>query len=112
MPPSGFNQKAINGLLKFVNASYQVVLGEYKDSDLSESKFLEESAGRLEEIAKQAAQAILPKFSPEGVLGLATFVSENYRDLVREVRVGKKPEGYAVQTELEHIRLFLSKFEI
>ena len=40
MPPSGFNQKAINGLLMFVEACYEDLLNEIKEGKKTEGQAL------------------------------------------------------------------------
>ena len=113
MPPSGFSQKAINGLLEFVKSCYQTTLNKYKEEDLSELKILDGSIGFLEKTIQETVEKGLPlTISPQGVLGLTAFISENYRDLTKEINVGKKQEGYAMQAELEHISEHLEKFKI
>ncbi|MEK6888506.1 MAG: hypothetical protein AABW80_00175 [Nanoarchaeota archaeon] len=40
MPPSGFSQDAINGLLVFVRDNYQRTLDKYRSQDLTEERTL------------------------------------------------------------------------
>lgn len=40
MPPSGFSQEAINGLLTFVRATYENTLERYRGGNLSEPQQL------------------------------------------------------------------------
>ena len=113
MPPSGFSQDAINGLLTFVRSIYENTLDRYKDKNLSEREHLEASVGYLEGVVKSTAPlALNGTVSREGIEGLAVFVSTNYRDLVREIQVGKKEEGKAMQTEIDHIGNYLAQFKL
>ena len=113
MPPSGFSQDAINGLLTFVRSTYENTLKRYRDKDLSEREHLEESISYLEGVVKSTAPLALDgTVSREGIEGLAKFVSVNYRDLIQEINVGKKEEGHAMQTELDHIGSYLAQFKL
>ena len=113
MPPSGFSQDAINGLLTFVRSTYENTLKRYRDKDLSEREHLEESISYLEGVVKSTAPlALNGAVSREGIEGLAKFVSVNYRDLIQEINVGKKEEGNAMQTELDHIGSYLAQFKL
>lgn len=49
MPPSGFSQKAISGLLMFVGSCYEDLLKEIKEGKKSEGKAIQEE---LENIQK------------------------------------------------------------
>lgn len=113
MPPSGFSQDAINGLLTFVRSTYENTLDRYKDKNLSEREHLESSIGYLEGVVRSTAPlALNGTVSREGIEGLAKFVSVNFRDLIVEINVGKKKEGEAVQTELTHIGSYLAQFKL
>ena len=113
MPPSGFSQEAINGLLDFVRDVYQNTLERYKGQNLSEEQVLQESIGYLEGVVRTTAPfAVKGTVSPEGIKGLARFVSTNYRDLIAEIHAGKKHEGQAMQTEIEHISRYLKEFTL
>lgn len=113
MPPSGFSQDAINGLLTFVRSTYENTLDRYRDKNLSEREHLEASVGYLEGVVKSTAPlALNGTVSREGIEGLAKFVSVNFRDLITEINVGKKKEGEAVQTELTHIGSYLAQFKL
>lgn len=113
MPPSGFNQKAINGLLTFVRATYENTLEKYKHKNLSEREHLQRSIEYLEDIIKSTAPlALNGTVSREGIKGLVTFVSVNYKDLVVEIIQGKKREGEAIQTELDNISKYLTQFKL
>lgn len=120
MPPSGFSQKAINGLLDFVRANYEIIADKYSGQNLSEQKFLEKTSGELE---KQVSGVLAERFPNserlnEGIQGLTTFVSECYRDLAQEIEAGQdkhqRPviDGNAIQKELSQIGDYLSKFTI
>ncbi|MDP3882219.1 MAG: hypothetical protein Q8Q31_05070 [Nanoarchaeota archaeon] len=112
MPPSGFSQPAINGLLAFVRDSYANTLQRYQGRDLSEEQVLRESIGYLENHVAQSAQHLNGFVSPEGVKGLQQFVTTNFLDLIAELKLGKKVEGKAMQTELEHIGTYLAQFKL
>lgn len=113
MPPSGFSQEAINGLLTFVGAAYENTLHRYRGKNLSERKHLEESIGYLEGVVKSTAPlAVNGTVSREGIEGLATFVTTNYRDLITEITQGKKKEGEAIQSELSNIGRYLTQFKL
>ena len=113
MPPSGFSQDAINGLLAFVRDAYQNTLERYKGQNLSEEQVLQESIGYLEGVVRTTAPfAVKGTVSAEGIKGLARFGSTNYRDLIREIHEGKKEEGKAMQTEIDHIETYLIQFKL
>ncbi len=113
MPPSGFSQKSINGLLTFVGATYENTLERYRGKSLSEKEHLQESIGYLEGIVKSNAPLSLNgTVSREGIEGLAVFVSTNYKDLIAEINQGKKKEGEAIQTELQNISKYLAQFKL
>ncbi len=112
MPPSGFNQDAINGLLVFVRDVYTNTLNKYSGTSFSEKEFLEQSSQHLEKIVKESIVPIRNTVSSEGLNGLVTFCTENYRDLIKEIQVGKKSEGQAMQYEIEHISTYLKNFKI
>ena len=40
MPPSGFSQEAVNGLLVFVRSAYENTLDRYKEQNLREREVL------------------------------------------------------------------------
>ncbi|MAG45553.1 MAG: hypothetical protein CMH63_02145 [Nanoarchaeota archaeon] len=120
MPPSGFSQKAINGLLGFVRANYEVVAERYRDELLTEQEFLERTSDDLENQVK----TVLTERFPEserlngGVQGLTTFVVECYKDLAQEIVSGQdkhdRPviDGKAIQKELDQIGTYLTDFKI
>ncbi|MEK6871550.1 MAG: hypothetical protein AABX16_01470 [Nanoarchaeota archaeon] len=113
MPPSGFSQDAINGLLTFVRSTYENTQDRYRDKNLSEREYLEASVDYLRGVVKSTAPlALNGTVSREGIEGLAVFVSTNYRDLVREIQVGKKEECRAMQTEIDHIGNYLAQFKL
>ena len=113
MPPSGFSQPAINGLLTFVKDAYEKTLERYKGRDLTEEATLNESIAYLNNVVEKSAPLALDgTVSREGISGLQAFVSTNYEDLIREIHVGKKQEGHAMQTEIEHIGRYLSQFKL
>jgi len=113
MPPSGFSSEAIKGLLTFVSSAYENTLRRYEGQNLSEPKVLQESIGYLEGVVRTSAPlAINGTVSPEGIEGLAKFVTSNYSDLIAEINIGKKPSGQAMQIEIEQIRNYLKSFKI
>jgi len=113
MPPSGFSQEAINGLLTFVRDSYERTLEKYKSKDLSEERTLEESISYLNTLVENSAPISLDgTVSRKGIVGLQLFVSTNYRDLIQEIYVGKKKEGQAMQKEIDDIGRYLAKFTL
>jgi len=120
MPPSGFSQKAINGLLEFVNANYRVIAEKYEGRSLSERDFLEQTADELE---RQVRTTLIERFPDAtklngGIEGLTTFVSECYRDLAQEICIGYDKhsrlviDGNAIQKELNQIHSYLVRFKI
>jgi hypothetical protein len=120
MPPSGFSQKAINGLLDFVRANYETIADQYSGQNLSEQEFLEKTSSDLE---RQVSRVLTERFPNSerlngGIQGLTTFVSECYRDLAQEIEAGqdkyKRPviDGKAIQKELSQIEKYLSEFTI
>ena len=119
MPPSGFSQEAINGLLLFVEVNYQRTLNNYQ-GDTSEKKFLVQSASELEQQVIDIVGTAFPESDQmqQGITGLATFVTECYRDLASEIEKGEDKyqreviDGKAIQKELDQIRSYLSKFTI
>lgn len=113
MPPSGFSQEAINGLLTFVRSIYENTLKKYKKKNLSEKEHLQEAIAYIEGVVKSTAPfAVKGTVSPEGIKGLAIFVSTNFRDLIKEIHEGKKQEGKAMQTEIDNIGDYLMKFKL
>ena len=113
MPPSGFSQSAINGLLDFVRDTYANTLDQYRGQDLSEESVLENSIQYLERLVERSAPLALDgTVSEQGIRGLQTFVSTNYRDLIREIREGKKTEGQAMKAEIESIGIYLERFKL
>ena len=112
MPPSGFNQNAINGLLVFVRDIYKNTLDKYSGTKLSEKEFLEQSSQHLETIVKESVKPLNGMISTEGLNGLVIFCTENYRDLIKEINGGKKPEGQAIQYEIDNINQYLRDFRL
>jgi len=120
MPPSGFSQKAINGLLEFIRANYETIAEQYSKTDLSEQEFLEKTSDELE---KQVRGVLAERFPNSerlngGIQGLITFIIECYRDLAREIATGQdkyqRPviDGKAIEKELNQIGDYLKKFTI
>ena len=113
MPPSGFSQEAIAGLLEFVRSSYENTLERYKDRNLREREVLEGVVGYLDGIVKTSAPlAMNGTVSPKGIEGLAIFITANFKDLVAEIESGKKTEGQAMEKEIADIGRYLADFHI
>lgn len=113
MPPSGFSQKAINGLLEFVRSSYENTLARYQGKNLREKEALEGAVGYLDGIVRTSVPlAMNGTVSPKGIEGLARFVTTNFRDLVAEIESGKKTEGQAMEEEIADIGRYLAEFHI
>lgn len=112
MPPSGFSQPAINGLLVFVREAYKNALDKYRGSDLSEEQILRKVITHLENYVAQSVKHLDETVSSEGVKGLQQFVTTNFIDLIAEIKSGKKEEGKAMQTELENIGSYLAQFKL
>ena len=108
MPPSGFNKKAIDGLLRYVHAKYDQLLTAYNQQEKSESEFLEETISELE--------SKVTEDSPNN--GLKVFVVECYKDLVKEIYAGKDKQnrpvtnGQAIKKEINQINDYLTTFKI
>ena len=118
MPPSGFSQKAINGLLKFVKANYESTLSKYNGNG-KESEFLITSVNDWERKAKKTVQQNTPlEISEEGTQGIVTFITSCYEDLIEEIEVGKDKhnrsviDGKAMQKEIGQIGAYLEEFTI
>ncbi len=120
MPPSGFSQKAINGLLDFVRANYEIMAEDYQANQSTEQDFLAETSGQLE---KQVTSLLAERFPNSerlngGVQGLTTFMVECYRDLASEIQAGQdkyqRPviDGKAIQKELDQIGAYLTDFKL
>lgn len=113
MPPSGFSQKAINGLLAFVEDAYQSTLDRYRARDLTEKTVLRESITYLDGIVQQSVSLALDgTVSERGIKGLQAFMATNYEDLIKEIYSGKKQEGHAMQAEIAHIRQYLAQLKL
>jgi len=123
MPPSGFSQKAINGLLEFVRVNYQLMIEEYnlKSSEFdSEQDFLKSTSDKL----RLQVESMLRKSFPHsekletGIKGLVLFITECYLDLAGEIEKGTDKhnqqvvDGHAIQKELDQIGAFLKDFTI
>lgn len=109
MPPSGFKQDSIKGLLVFVEECYKTVIDTYKTSGLPEDVVLANAMSDLERLAENATTIGV---SQRGVDGLATFMRYNFRDLREELRTGKKNPEQALETELLHIGVYLERFKL
>ncbi len=110
MPPSGFSQKAVNGLLEFIKATYKDAKIKHSGTSLTEEDFLKDLAKRLENCPQDISQ--------EGIGGLAIFLAECYRDLSKEIVAGKdkygRPlvDGKAIDKEIGQIGNYLLEFTI
>ena len=77
MPPSGFSQEAINGLLTFVSDTYRNTLDKYKGQDMSEETVLNASIKYLNGLVEKAVPISLDEtISKEGLKGLQKFVAD------------------------------------
>ena len=132
MPPSGFSQKAINGLLEFVKGNYEVALDTHETLQEShQESYLKEKQSPSEEqtltmkinklnwhMENYSKMALGMNINKKALKGLQTFVRENFKDLIKEIHEGKdkqgRPvtEGQAIQKEITQIREYLEKFEI
>ena len=113
MPPSGFSQEAINGLLVFVRDAYQNTLDRYRGQDLTEESVLNDSVQYLDGVVRDSVPLVMDGTVSElGVRGLQRFVATNYKDLVAEIHSGKKQEGQAMQAEIDHIGQYLEQFKL
>ena len=110
MPPSGLSQKAVNGLLEFVKVTYQDAKAKHSGTSLTEEDFLKDLVKRLESCPQNISQ--------EGMKGLAIFLAECYKDLSKEIVVGKdkygRPviNGKAIDKEIGQIGNYLLEFTI
>ena len=52
MPPSGFSQKAINGLLMFVGSCYEDLLKEIKEGKHTEGQAIKKELDNINEYLK------------------------------------------------------------
>jgi len=62
MPPSGFSEKAINGLLMFVGTCYEDLLSEIKEGKKTEGEAIQQELMNI--------QKYLREFKIEGIDGL------------------------------------------
>ena len=53
MPPSGFSQKAINGLLMFVGACYEDILKEIKEGKKTEGEAIKEELMNIQDYLRK-----------------------------------------------------------
>lgn len=117
MPPSGYSQKAINGLLVFTKVNYEIIAEKYSETDISEKKFLEKTSNELKKQVSEVLNERFPKSEQlnEGIKGLTTFVTECYRDLVQEIIAGQdkyqRPviDGKAIKKEINQIGGYMDK---
>ena len=113
MPPSGFSQEAINGLLDFVSDAYKKTLDRYRGQNLTEESVLNESIQYLGGVVSRSVPLVMDgTVSEVGVRGLQRFVATNYKDLITEIHSGKKQEGQAMQAEIDHIGRYLEQFKL
>ena len=113
MPPSGFSQQAMNGLLTFVRSAYENTLSKYEGRNLSEESVLKDSMHYLDSLVEKSTVATLDgTVSFDGINGLKQFVQMNYKDLITEIYQGKKQEGKAIEAEITHISEYLKNFKI
>ncbi len=119
MPPSGFNNKAINGLLKFTLAVYEITNKEFKEQkEISESNYLEKYIEKLIENNHQITKTTKITIEKNAIDGLNEFVINCFSDLNDEIKIGKdkyqRPviEGKAMEKEIEQIRNYLKNFNL
>jgi len=120
MPPSGFSQKAINGLLEFVKASYESTLSQHKvNGKGNEREFLIRKSRDLKQsVLKTVKQNTPLEISKAGTQGIVTFVTSCYEDLAEEIQDGKdkynRPviNGNAMQKEISQIGSYLKEFKL
>ena len=62
MPPSGFSQKAINGLLMFVGACYKDLLKEIKEGKHTEEEAIKKELDNINKYLKNFKLWILLNF--------------------------------------------------
>ena len=112
MPPSGYNQNAINAILEITKFEYEKLFAEYDKSNLKEDEFLNGAIGKLEvEIGKE-------ELAPSISRNIKIFMAENLKDLVNEIYLGKDKldrsvvNGYAIQKEITQISDYLKKLKI
>lgn len=51
-------------------------------------------------------------FNKKAIEGLLIFVLECYKDLLKEIKEGKKQESTAIAFEIENIQKYLTDFKI
>jgi len=120
MPPSGFSQKAINGLLEFVRSSYKATFLEFNsDRTQSEKEFLSENINLLKERLRETLHKNMPlEIDESGINGLVIFITTCYEDLVEEINKGQDIhgrlviEGQAMEKEINQIGSYLENFTI
>ena len=118
MPPSGFNQKAINGLLEFIRANYVNAQNEYKGEKLPEDQVLQLLVQKMENEVYKLSDNQFPEIEQKGIQGITIFVTECFKDLVSEIRAGEDKygravtNGQAIDKELKQIGDYLLQFNI
>ena len=120
MPPSGFSQKAINGLLEFVRASYKATLLEFNSGRTqSEKSFLRENINSLKERLREVFNNNMPlEIDESGINGLVVFITTCYEDLIEEIMTGQDIhgriviDGQAMNKEILQIGSYLKSFTI
>jgi len=112
MPPSGFNQRAVNGLLVFVQDTYKQTLDKFKGKNISEQQVLKEMIAYIEKSVDNSSFGLKGNVTNNGISGLKAFITENFKDLIKEIEVGKKQEGQAMQAEIKDIGRYLEQFTL
>lgn len=119
MPPSGFSKKAINGLLKFVEAVYKTTENEFvKSQKRVESEFIKEFILELKRKTNELSKNFGIEIEKEGIEGLEIFVSSCFEDLLSEIENGSDKygreviDGKAMKKELKQLEDYLLKFRI
>jgi len=120
MPPSGFSNKAITGLLEFIQSSYKATKINFNSSGTtSEKEYLRESIKLLKEKLESTLENNMPlEIDKKGINGLIVFVTTCYEDLIEEINEGKDIhgrlviEGQAMDKEIVQIGNYLKNFTI
>ena len=113
MPPSGFNQEAINGLLTFVKGAYENARQRRDKQTEREQAFLNTVSNEL-----QGDHSFVHNVDENSIKGLNTFVAECFKDLSAEIDAGQDKhgravvEGQAIEKELQQIGSYLQQFTI
>jgi hypothetical protein len=108
MPPSGFKEDGINGLLAFVQGTYEYVLQKHGSGAQSIDAAIKDIDERVGQTARTLPES-LPNYAVDG---LKTFMKSNYAELIDEINSGKKQYNTAVKEEMDTIKKYLLQFHI